>query len=41
MARDMVLAVHGCFGARRMRTTCEKEGRIAWKMSTHVQERKT
>jgi hypothetical protein len=24
-----------------MRTTYEKEGRIAWEISTHVQERKT
>jgi hypothetical protein len=37
----MDLMVLGCFGARRTRTTCEKEGRIAWKMSTYVQERKT
>jgi hypothetical protein len=40
-ARNMVLTVHRFFGARRTRTTCEKEDRIAWKMSTHVQERKT
>jgi hypothetical protein len=36
----MILTVHGGLGVRTARTTCEKEGRITWGISTHVHERK-
>jgi hypothetical protein len=40
-ARNMILMMHEGLGATTARTTYEKEGRIAWGISTHVQERKT